>query len=1630
MCAKKLNVTNKIAVAVATVAVAGSFGTGVYAAVQGTPEFDAKGFTSSYDKSAQDDQKGFKATPASSDAMANRHKDDANNDEKSAQSSPQQDAFSNLPDNGSGSTGVSVDPNAKPGTATSTDDGNGTGDGNNGGASGPAADDSNGGNPGGGSDNPGGGDNPSGGDNSGGNTDNPSGGDNPGGGNNPGGGDKPSGDNDKPGGGDKPSVNPGDGDNGAIDVPQKPEEDRGNTENPFTPEKDQVGDDSFYKPAGSGPSSDVVYYLPNVAVKEGCEPCVGEKVSSWDLFCSLDTVYFYWADFSSDSFMWSCANEEAYKNYDLFKVTGISYQDPDDPKVTKTIYFKDQDKITIPDCSFDILFTYKFTANDAPTESSLFKITWEECTPAYARVYLVQEEKTKAGDDDSGRLRPTQKVVQSYTIASKDECLNFFAQAKTLLEGEGAVGDPVNGDINILPISKLITGFYDTDTNEAVDGAGGYSPTPGYHTVAATFDDVAEGTTACLKSEYDDLFGKTSYYYAQVLTHVDASVVKDGAFTVQRGIHAVQADATCAVKTLVLPDTVMRIGDPLIASVGWARLAATDNYVVDPANKRLESIDGCIIDHQTDALVAIPGNKETVTVPDGIAMVNLPAINRLKLIELETSSANALPDFTFNNLDESCIVEVPTNDLLEAAQEKYAVLLQNGNVIRSKEGVSKKYIDDMSMSMEDDKLVGVPDNGATAITLYNIKSIGAGAFADNKSVTTIFLKGIGDCAFEPGCFNGGALKTIVCESDAQAELVRASLSAPKNPEETPAETPSGDGSVAVQSADGLADEPTTDGLEGTPAEESSIEVLSVEHAKTTVDGNFEYLDADNGTVVLLKALNDNVSEFTGVLDNGEHVDVIGPEAFAGKRSLRYLNLDASVTAIGQKAFDGCSGLREVFVDTRDSITFGAKPFYACNNIEIFASNAKTAIGNAGTFLSDSCSAWALLDSDGYDNHFGCFDADANITSYEAAEQSDGSFVLYGCTGDDNPWLCIAAPSELPAEVALPTETVEIFSEVFAGAKGPAVTVPPADEGGTTEPGDGDTSDDKPAGGNGSDSANAGDAAAQSLNDGEEPSGEQSGAETETSGESGSANDDQAGGEGSAGDQGGSSAEEEIFVPTNPFTIDFGKLDNLLYVDESAFDNSALAGDIYFGERGDNTLHFSRSAFNNCKNITSFTCDALHLDAGETSLAGCSHMKTVKLACEKYTHADIRAAVFAGCASLESIEFTAETDPVELTKAGDGNPFRFMFEDHEDKVKIIVPDDMKEAYLKSWVYSFTRYDDYDQLLETAEIDLKIDTENPCPNPTDAQIVQKANELLLADENYLRARMGMDEVKETTLPHRVVTDSGISLWLDGSRQAVVVKAAPGTESIDFNSDEFSAWDEIVLQEGAFANAGEALKTITLSDRIKVIKKDTFAGCKDITLNLASAAPMLHGGEKDNAFTFGAEKLTIVASDEVRTECLREWPRQMLGLDSDLALDDFAFDTYIQLFDWESGEEPLKTDVSKAVNDILAAQENTVRSWFGMDPLAEGASPAWVYVSTIGADSKPAEDPKEETPVEPGGNTGGETGSTGGETGNVDDGTGDTGNGESKANPPTTDGNSEGSNPESSAEDNEQGAPEESL
>lgn len=88
MSKKKLTTTNKIAATVAAVAVTSAFGAGAYAIVQDGSAFDPKGFTSAYNKSAQDEQQGYRATSTSTDAQANRHKDDAANNDKSAEQSP------------------------------------------------------------------------------------------------------------------------------------------------------------------------------------------------------------------------------------------------------------------------------------------------------------------------------------------------------------------------------------------------------------------------------------------------------------------------------------------------------------------------------------------------------------------------------------------------------------------------------------------------------------------------------------------------------------------------------------------------------------------------------------------------------------------------------------------------------------------------------------------------------------------------------------------------------------------------------------------------------------------------------------------------------------------------------------------------------------------------------------------------------------------------------------------------------------------------------------------------------------------------------------------------------------------------------------------------------------------------------------------------------------------------------------------------------------------------------------------------------------------------------------------------------------------------------------------------------
>lgn len=111
--------------------------------------------------------------------------------------------------------------------------------------------------------------------------------------------------------------------------------------------------------------------------------------------------------------------------------------------------------------------------------------------------------------------------------------------------------------------------------------------------------------------------------------------------------------------------------------------------------------------------------------------------------------------------------------------------------------------------------------------------------------------------------------------------------------------------------------------------------------------------------------------------------------------------------------------------------------------------------------------------------------------------------------------------------------------------------------------------------------------------------------------------------------------------------------------------------------------------------------------------------------------------FGEKSSYLELNFEGKT-PLKLQIKEEGTPFSFGKED--DKIKIHVPEDCKEAYLEQWKYAMAGYEDLESMKKA------IREENKGEQLTEDQVEEIISQKLLLGENRLRKMMEMEELKK--------------------------------------------------------------------------------------------------------------------------------------------------------------------------------------------------------------------------------------------------------------------------------------------
>lgn len=953
---KKKKPTSKVVATAVSVAAGVVFSAGAVSLAQGSTQFDPGNFVSAYAHGDDGSDKGYRASRSDVDAQANRHSNESEDDSRSTSNQMLEDAFSQMPlagDSGTTAYRVSSDAPQDNRVSAGTASGGGTtangGDGNV--VVGPVV---------------------------------------PGNGN---AGDANNGNGNGNGTGNDPSEPSTPDSPGTPDTPDNPSQPETPWVNPLpndpTPSKDQIGGSLYTElPVdGMAPSYNALNTPPHLMVLpySGFDSVfsslyVGQKLDAWSVFCAISVGY----NDPDDPWIlhsWTCNRSE------------FLYSDPQNPKAGGYMYFRIVDyPDVVPDGGFTIKYQYRFNAHDEWADGEL-----EYDSPAASRVYVMSGAKNADGSPNVlYALSPGDMNFNNNTAFLPSFSAKAMAEMGYIAKNElGYVDIPPEG----VSISKLMLGW-------TIDGKPAEyfcKVDSGRHVIEpGKIVDVPNGFSVLMRSLFIDesshpvwgLGGKLGYF--QTLASADDSVVKNGKLVVPDGIEAVRAVGSgINADTLVLPASAFYI------DTSSSALHINNAYQVAEGNPVYSATaDGVLTDKTGTVYEAIPTGWGSLVVPGSVAKVNLSPSNKLKTIEFEAKSVDALPQIDLSALDSCCLVA--DDDVFDAfVLAKYDELIDTDLTVAKASDKTAAYSVKTAMLCQGTDLVRVIDEKVSAssktLVANGVNCFKAGAFRGSQNAETVVL-GDGDYVLEDGCFAGGNVSRVICKTEEQLEYVGSRL-------------------------------------EAAGANEGATAVLSEQN-----DEGFSWItevDTDGYEVVTLLGAPDDLEYYDGCLTRNDAPDdcivpdVISARAFANHANLKWVTLRQGTSQIGEAAFEGCSKLESLFIEGSGDISVGKDAIAGCTGLRFVASNAMHANFESSENPS-GCAMYCLEGAEGYDTSVFYPMPSAWGSELQLSEQSNGARILYAYEAKSGgKWLAMAADASVPSEVVLPASTQEIYCGCFA-----------------------------------------------------------------------------------------------------------------------------------------------------------------------------------------------------------------------------------------------------------------------------------------------------------------------------------------------------------------------------------------------------------------------------------------------------------------------------------------------------------------------------------------------------------------------------------------------------------------------
>ena len=903
---------------------------------------------------------------------------------------------------------------------------------------------------------------------------------------------------------------------------------------------------------------------------------------------------------------------------------------------------------------------------------------------------------------------------------------------------------------------------------------------------------------------------------------------------------------------LTVPDYVQAV-DPVCLftpiQTNWLELpasviyVATDNddlvvkegYSVAAENPCYTAQDGVLFNKQKTQLLGVPFEQEELDVPETVEQVVLPKKNSVNKLVLHSTTVDSLPKINYDNLKNGSTISVPLellNGFVAANQELLAK--RDLNVTVSGGSGTNYFVQNGVVMSGDGNVEGILYHGKNALYLPKgaLRLSKTAMDGHAEDITTLVLPADGQLVDLKEALAESAVQTVYCYTAEQAASVTNQLGG------TPITV-----SMLTYTAHGYIYYRTTEG----------IVLVAVPPDLTTFDGR--------------------LGEEVAPVNEVSNLVAIADGAFAQCSQLQWVRLPESVKSIGTQAFDRCSKLEGILIDSKDTITIGKDAFETCPALRFIASNAKKAemLNNYQPTLSERYSTgdrtihcgflFCLDGSEGYPDNWDSFQHQESNNNFEAhdcqrfdliaIDEDRSSYALFGWNEMEGDWLVLRAGKTLPNTVQLPEEAYWFYDGSFAN------TVSRSGHGYTVN-----------------------------LFTKEEPRKHYWGF--------------------------GTAAFYRSDIAGSLQLSGFMSVGSYVFADSTKLEQVKLQAGIFYIGRG---------VFQDCTSL-------------KDVLLGTAEEPFNSMECLMSNY------MFAGCNQLSQITFAFPTPPeTEIYGIGDQYTFNSSWEEEENaNLKLIVPEEYKEAYLKAWRNAAMGTTEVENSTPYLELRKWM---NKSGRLTEEELDQALVERALHAENHLRQLLGMESITmgqmDTFCNINCSLDDGILTLTSVYTRETCITLDPDTIGIP------NSWCLDYIGANAFKYAPNLTQIIAKSD-LAGIQSGALADKKEdpITLTLEGEEPpelVLAGGPFD--FT-GLRRIEV--PENCKQKYLNAWAYPAAGYE------DYE-DMYFAIF--SENEEATPEEIHDKMAEILLPYENQLRELLGMGPTEE-------LTVTLGVEPTPSPEP----------------------------------------------------------------------